>query len=152
MLASWMPKSDETKARIKGYLDKHAGKEEINLAAPDSPFIAVCVRAEQYAAVLVAWWLPLLYGALGSMVFVVRCLSLQAQDRLFRKERLVALNMRIYLGMIAGLAIGWFWKDSTQTGITTLAPFALAFVAGYGVELFFALLDKIVTTFAKGPE
>jgi hypothetical protein len=33
--------------------------------------------------------------------------------------------------------------------LSTLSPFALAFVAGYGVELFFALLDKIVSTFTN---
>jgi hypothetical protein len=32
---------------------------------------------------------------------------------------------------------------------TTLSPFAQAFMAGYGVELLFALLDKIVSTFTK---
>jgi len=32
---------------------------------------------------------------------------------------------------------------------TTLSPFALAFVAGYGVELFFTLLDKIISTFTN---
>jgi hypothetical protein len=30
-----------------------------------------------------------------------------------------------------------------------LSPFALAFIARYGVELFFALLDKIVSTFTN---
>jgi hypothetical protein len=33
--------------------------------------------------------------------------------------------------------------------LSTLSPFALAFIAGYGVELFFALLDKIVSTFTN---
>ena len=53
-------------------------------------------------------------------------------------------------------AIGWFWSSNPQTSsaggalsVSTLSPFALAFVAGYGVELFFALLDKIVSTFTN---
>jgi hypothetical protein len=33
--------------------------------------------------------------------------------------------------------------------LSTLSPFTLAFFAGYGVELFFALLDKIVSTFTN---
>jgi hypothetical protein len=113
--------------------------------------------AGQVVEVLQKWVLPLLYGALGAMVFVVRTLSVQARDRLFRREALVSLVLRVFLGMISGLAIGWFWSNdpqATTTGgeplsLSTLSPFALAFVAGYGVELFFALLDKIVSTFTN---
>lgn len=112
--------------------------------------------AGQVVDVLQKWVLPLLYGALGAMVFVVRTLSVQARDRLFRREALVSLVLRVFLGMISGLAIGWFWssdpKGATTAGamsLSTLSPFALAFVAGYGVELFFALLDKIVSTFTN---
>jgi hypothetical protein len=114
--------------------------------------------AVQVIDVMQKWLLPLLYGALGAMVFVVRTLSMQARDRLFRKEALVSLVLRVFLGMISGLAIGWFWTHDpspTETAnggpmaLSTLSPFALAFVAGYGVELFFALLDKIVSTFTN---
>jgi hypothetical protein len=115
-----------------------------------------CAVAGQVIDVIQKWVLPLLYGALGAMVFVVRTLSVQARDRLFRREALVSLVLRVFLGMISGLAIGWFWNQNpagaTAAGaltITTLSPFALAFVAGYGVELFFALLDKIVSTFTN---
>lgn len=116
--------------------------------------------AVQVIDVMQKWLLPLLYGALGAMVFVVRTLSMQARDRLFRKEALVSLVLRVFLGMISGLAIGWFWThDSSATqaanggpmALSTLSPFALAFIAGYGVELFFALLDKIVSTFTNKP-
>jgi hypothetical protein len=112
--------------------------------------------AGQIIDVTQKWVLPLLYGALGAMVFVVRTLSMQARDRLFRREALVSLVLRVFLGMISGLAIGWFWNQGTQgpttagaLTATTLSPFALAFIAGYGVELFFALLDKIVSTFTN---
>lgn len=117
---------------------------------------AIRTIAGQVVDVLQKWVLPLLYGALGAMVFVVRTLSVQARDRLFRKEALVSLVLRVFLGMISGLAIGWFWSNDPQGATTegpmslsTLSPFALAFVAGYGVELFFALLDKIVSTFTN---
>jgi hypothetical protein len=115
--------------------------------------------AGQVIDVMQKWFLPLLYGALGAMVFVVRTLSVQARDRLFREEARVTLVLRVFLGMISGLAIGWFWtsgaQPSTNSGgpisVSTLSPFALAFVAGYGVELFFALLDKVVSTFTNKP-
>jgi hypothetical protein len=113
--------------------------------------------AGQVIDVMQKWFLPLLYGALGAMVFVVRTLSVQARDRLFREEARVTLVLRVFLGMISGLAIGWFWTSGSPSSstiggpmsVSTLSPFALAFVAGYGVELFFALLDKIVSTFTN---
>jgi hypothetical protein len=112
--------------------------------------------AGQVIDVMQKWLLPLLYGALGAMVFVVRTLSLQARDRLFRREGIVFLILRVFLGAISGLAIGWFWNQTPQTPTTagpmslaTLSPFALAFIAGYGVELFFTLLDKIISTFTN---
>ena len=112
--------------------------------------------AVQVIDVMQKWVLPLLYGALGAAVFVIRTLSVQARDRLFRREALVSLVLRVFLGMISGLAIGWFWNQNPAAAtaggavtVTTLSPFALAFVAGYGVELFFALLDKIVSSFTN---
>jgi hypothetical protein len=113
--------------------------------------------AGQFIDVLQKWLLPLLYGALGAMVFVVRTLSMQARDRLFRKEAQISLVLRVFLGTISGLAIGWFWNQDTAStataggamSLSTLSPFALAFIAGYGVELFFALLDKIIATFTN---
>lgn len=88
--------------------------------------------AVQVIDVMQKWLLPLLYGALGAMVFVVRTLSMQARDRLFRKEALVSLVLRVFSGMISGLAIGWFWThDSTATEtanggpMATLDPFSL---------------------------
>jgi hypothetical protein len=39
--------------------------------------------------------------------------------------------------------------ESAKSELPLLSPFALAFVAGYGIELFFALLDKIVSTFTN---
>jgi hypothetical protein len=150
--------------------DKDKSKQTKDTASrnPDDIFIpstfqtqSATVRAVagQVIDVMQKWLLPLLYGALGAMVFVVRTLSLQARDRIFRKEALVSLVLRVYLGMISGLAIGWFWSQNPQPATTaagpmslsTLSPFALAFVAGYGVELFFTLLDKIISTFANKP-
>ncbi|MHA3772674.1 hypothetical protein ACXR0O_14155 [Verrucomicrobiota bacterium sgz303538] len=135
-----------TTGTIQPELDKAAATRQL------LQHVNVCVVAEQVVSVIQAWWLPLLYGALGAMVFVVRTLSLQASSRLFRKDSLVSYNLRIYLGTIAGLAIGWFLKpDREQIGtIGALSPFALAFVAGYGVEIFFALLDKVVSSFTSG--
>jgi hypothetical protein len=61
------------------------------------------------------------------------------------------LQVRIWLGCVAGLAIGWFYPAATagaQKEVTTaLTPLALAFLAGFGVEIFFFALDRFVAAF-----
>jgi hypothetical protein len=57
--------------------------------------------------------------------------------------------LRLGLGGIAGLAIGWFWVPTSAKAIAevsslTTAPFALAFLAGFSIELLFSLLDRII--------
>jgi hypothetical protein len=77
------------------------------------------------------------------MAYVLRTLSQQALDRTFRVENETGLDLRIWLGIVAGLAIGWFFKPSATeaSGINLLSPFALAFVAGYSVDLLFTAMD-----------
>ena len=63
--------------------------------------------------------------------------------------RLIELEFRyrIILGMLSGFAIGWFLKPDTIFDESSAAsPFALAFLAGYSVEILFIALDKLVAT------
>jgi len=59
-------------------------------------------------------------------------------------------DLRILLGVVAGLAIGWFFKPSgvEVNGVGLVSPFALAFVAGYSVELLFTAMDRIEAAFS----
>ena len=99
-------------------------------------------------AVLQGYLLPLLYGWIGATAYVVRSLAREARERLYRRENDTAYTLRIFLGSLAGLAIGWFLKPEDVTGFNAISPFALAFAAGYSVDLLFTLLDKIVNAFS----
>ena len=53
--------------------------------------------------------------------------------------------MRISLGGVAGVVIGWFGMPNNLglEGTNALSlPFALAFVIGYGIDVLFQLLDR----------
>jgi hypothetical protein len=69
-------------------------------------------------------------------------------ERLYRRENDTAYTLRIFLGALAGLAIGWFLKTQNVSGFNAISPFALPFVAGYSVDLLFTFLDKIVNAFS----
>jgi hypothetical protein len=95
------------------------------------------------------WWLPALYGALGALIYHLReYLSGTRPDPTFMK-----LLVRVGLSAFAGIAIGWFWipKDSSVLGITEvpLTPLTIAFLVGFAIDAFVALLDRIVTALTR---
>jgi|RhiMetdeSRZDD1v2_1073273.scaffolds.fasta_scaffold114644_2 hypothetical protein len=93
--------------------------------------------------------LPILYGLLGACAFVLRKLSDEIDKWTYAYDARVRYTLRLNIGLLAGLAVGWFLKPSTgDPSMASLSPLALAFVAGYGSELFFVFLDKLVNAFA----
>jgi hypothetical protein len=91
--------------------------------------------------------LPLLYGLLGSCLHVLRSLSAGIERRTHVPSRLY--QVRIYTGGLAGLVVGWFGLGGEAAGsLASLTPFALAFLAGYSVEVLFAFMDRLVAVFA----
>ncbi len=94
---------------------------------------------------LSAYILPLLYGLLGACAHILRTLTKQIQRVTFSEDSLVAFRLRWPLGMLAGISVGWFFGPETlPAGLSALQPLALAFLAGYSVELLFTAMDKLV--------
>ena len=100
-----------------------------------------------------AFLLPSIYGLLGSCIWVIRRRMRQlATSSYTHHSRWLDLT-RLSLGPIAGFSIGLLMKaDLSDSQITesisllkNLGPLGLAFVAGYGVEILYKNLDKIVT-------
>jgi hypothetical protein len=95
--------------------------------------------------------LPLLYGLLGASVFLMRQFFSQIP-----KDETVLISpgrtfLRLGLGAIAGLAIGWFWVPNAKSiSEFTTTPFALAFLAGFSIELLFSILDRIIAAIGPG--
>lgn len=104
---------------------------------------------------LLKYILPILYGALGASAFIVRTLANEIRDVTYSPESNVRYQLRFYLGAVAGFSIAWFTSESRSTEtvgiLQSLSPLALAFLAGYSVDLLFSLLDRIVVAFS-GPE
>lgn len=97
---------------------------------------------------LAKYVLPALYGLLGACAFVLRQLSDELGRLRFAHERRGQYELRLHVGLLSGLAIGWFITPGDSGGmVANLSPLALAFVAGYGSDLLFALLDRIVGAF-----
>jgi hypothetical protein len=94
--------------------------------------------------------LPLLYGLLGACVYVLRTLSQEIKNLIYTVESDIRFQLRIYLGALAGLAIGWLITEQSAPGVLqSVTPIALAFIAGYSVELMFSAMDTIIDAFTK---
>ncbi|EIJ41726.1 hypothetical protein BegalDRAFT_0815 [Beggiatoa alba B18LD] len=91
--------------------------------------------------------LPVLYGLLGASAYVLRVLTIEIRELIYVKESNISYRLRIQLGALSGLAIGWFIEPDFAS-FSALSPLALAFLAGYSVELLFALMDKIIIAFS----
>jgi hypothetical protein len=112
-------------------------------------------RAEVKLAAMLKYLLPFLYGLLGACAYIVRTVANEIRDSTYSIRSSARYQLRFYLGAVAGLSIAWFTSDTKASGsagmLQSLSPLALAFLAGYSVDLLFALLDRLVTAFS-GPE
>lgn len=91
------------------------------------------------------WILPGLYGALGAMIFYMRTVL----NPVLPDPPIDKIIHRVALGGFAGIIFAWFWAPTPDTmekfvGLT-VNSFAIAFVIGFSIDVFFALLDKLVT-------
>jgi hypothetical protein len=96
--------------------------------------------------------LPVLMGLLGSMTYVLRRYLRSVSARLLTPIDLREYIVRLVLGTVFGVAIGFFTSASGNASVTvpvsSLGAPALAFLAGYGVESVFRMLDGLAEQFS----
>lgn len=105
-------------------------------------------RQAQLAALFVltilqSYLLPLLYGLLGASTYSLRTLSREIDQMRFSDKRRIQHMLRIALGALSGIMVGWFsflYEGTTLLG--SVPPLAIAFLVGYNIELFFSLMDR----------
>jgi hypothetical protein len=97
--------------------------------------------------------LPLLYGLLGAAAYVLRSLSKEISDVTFSNVSHVRFILRLVLGMLSGISVGLvLTPEALPTTLSSVTPLALAFLAGYSVELVFSAMDRLISAFSsEGP-
>jgi hypothetical protein len=98
-------------------------------------------------------FLPMLLGLLGSHAFVIRKMTSDISPMTFTKACTLRHITRLAFGALADMASGWLLPPETvSTQLKNMPAWVLAFVAGYGIKLVFAFLDKIIGAFtSKSP-
>jgi hypothetical protein len=101
--------------------------------------------------ILQSYILPVLYGLLGASVYVLRTIAREISEVTYTGDR--GHLLRLALGTLSGLIIGWFvFLLPGQSIVTSISPLALAFIVGYNTEILFALMDRVIAVFTKDPE
>lgn len=90
--------------------------------------------------------LPVLYGALGTVTFVLRTVYGEMIQRSFDARRTGEFVVRIFLGMLSGVSLPWLLARDGQGIPGGVTPAVLAFLGGYSVELLFAAIDRVLLT------
>jgi hypothetical protein len=90
------------------------------------------------------WILPAIYGALGATIFFMRSVL----DPLTPDPPFGRIALRIALGALAGIVLGWFWspENALSSDIASIgfSLFATAFIVGFSIDVFFAMMDRFV--------
>jgi len=90
--------------------------------------------------------LPILYALLGTCAYLLRSFEDQMSTRTFTPS--VANSARFVIAAIGGTVIGLF---NGFTSEASASPLAMAFLVGYGVEIFFSFLENLIKSFTRTP-
>ena len=151
--ANAKPVTVESKIDLDEYVRSFACfLQSLQILEHDYPTDPLIYATRNKVHLLVSWLLPGLYGLLGACVYVMRDLlrgngSIKAGGDA-RIVDLLSLLLRVALGGLAGIIIGWFSvptsaaASSAAISISSI-PFGMAFLAGFSIENLFALLDRL---------
>jgi hypothetical protein len=118
-------------------------------------FIATQEDVQSITLVLSAYAsyvLPVLFGLVGTIASFLRDISNRITGSILSPRDETLAIIRIILGAIAGLAVGLFFTPasvaaqiSSGAGVLTLSASGIAFLAGYGADGFFRMIDAMIT-------
>jgi len=151
--ASLVKQREELGARLKNLREQQVGLEQrIDQGyATLGRFVRLVDWAElrnvifPIAMILGGFILPVLYGALGTLAYILRTIYTQMVQRSFDPRQTGEFIVRIFLGMLSGITLQWIFVRDSGTGPGSITPVVLAFLGGYSVELLFTAMDRLLT-------
>jgi hypothetical protein len=117
------------------------------LAGGHDPVLRAQIELETASSYL----LPFILGLLGACTQVLRSIAKRIGEQSMNPTLLPMYYIRVLLGFIIGTIIGLFMLPSAASStanpfsfLTSLPLLTAAFIAGYGAEVLFTILDKFV--------
>jgi hypothetical protein len=93
--------------------------------------------------------LPVLYALLGTCAYLLRTFEKEMASRTYVPSS--ANSARFLIAAIGGGVVGLF-NNLTAVQGASVPPLAIAFLAGYAVDVFFSFLESLIATFSKTRE
>ena len=90
--------------------------------------------------------LPVLYALLGTCAYLLRGFSEEMRNRTFVPSH--SDSARFLIAAIGGGVVGLF-GNFTINQTASISPFAIAFLVGYAVDVFFSFLEGMIQAFTK---
>lgn len=122
-------------------------QSELRLRQGDSSR-SIVMEVRIIAANLSAYLIAMVMGVLGALTFILRTMSVQLRDHTYVPVSASISIVRICLGAIAGV-FGSLLVPGSDVGMKSLPPLFVPFIFGYGIEILFSLLDKVVRSFTQ---
>lgn len=97
---------------------------------------------------LATYIIPLFMGLLGSLAFMMQSLTTQLKEHTYVPASISGTLVRLCLGAVAGV-FGGLATPQSDAVLKALPPLFVPFVFGYGIEILFTLLNRIVGTFTE---
>jgi hypothetical protein len=104
-------------------------------------------RASLTYGALTNFILPPLYAILGAFAYLLRSFSEQVKARTFTPS--VTDSARFIIAAIGGGVVGLFSSSFAMGPAASLSPLAIAFLVGYGTDIFFSVLDGLQQAFTR---
>ncbi len=109
-------------------------------------------KMASFLALFSSYVLPMMFGLLGTLASTVRVIQAKVRDYVLAPHDLPLTLLGLLLGPLAGFTIGLFFDPSDTTPTSTsgltggviLTPSGLGFLAGYGADSFFKMLDALL--------
>jgi hypothetical protein len=147
------PVTKETKLELDANLTPQISKLRVNLDELTAGYQQVRSYAKYtqddgaaaYGAITTGL-LPIFYALLGACAYLLRTYSGQLVARSFAPS--YSTSARFVIAAIAGGVVGLF-NNFGVGQVASLSPLAIAFIAGYAVDVFFSLIDGAVDSVTK---
>lgn len=111
-------------------------------------FNRIISEVRMITANLGAYLIALTMGLLGALTFIMRSLSQQLREHTYVPVPISEMLVRLCLGAIAGV-FGSLLASSGDPAFKSLPPMFIPFVFGYGIEILFSMLDRVVRSFTQ---
>lgn len=111
-------------------------------------FRSLVVEVRMLVQNLGTYFIAMLMGILGALAYIIRSLSAQLREHTYVPLSFSNSIIRICLGAIAGV-FGGMQAGDGNGNFNEVPSLFIPFVFGYGIEILFSMLDRIVHSLAQ---